>query len=149
MGGKILIQVKYSTDIHKVWLGRVGKVSDGNYVVRHCPSPITAIVYTKNFDNKCCDWRRTMQCHTTQLPSPNLPTRGLTSHICIVSDAPLVSFHKTIVAWAKMARKTGSLVATTQWVWSSQCTFNNVPILFLNTTKQQWWKQICGNVLDT
>ena len=43
MGGKILIQVKYSTDLRKVWLG---KVSDGNYVVRHCPSPITAIVYT-------------------------------------------------------------------------------------------------------
>ena len=30
MGGKILIQVKYSTDILKVWLGRVGKVSDSS-----------------------------------------------------------------------------------------------------------------------
>ena len=151
MGGKILIQVKYSTDLRKVWLG---KVSDGNYVVRHCPSPITAIVHTKNFDITI-DVIGEGQCRTTQhtithhRPYPPLTQPGLTSHICIVSNAPLVSFHKTIVVWAKLARKAGSLVATTQWVWSSQCTFNNVPILFLNTTKQQWWKQICGNVLDT
>lgn len=81
----------------------------------HCP--ITAIVYTKNFDITIAVSREG-QCRTTQLPvtDPTLPLTlpGLTSSICIVSDATLVSFHKTIVTWAKMARKAGSLVATTQ-----------------------------------
>ena len=80
MGGKILIQVKYSTDIHKVWLGRVGKVSDGNYVVRHCPSSITAIVYTKNFDitidvieeEQCRTTQHTITRHQSYPPWPNL-----------------------------------------------------------------------------
>ena len=69
IGIGVFLWVLYNTDAQG--LARQGqgegKVGDGNYVVQLCPSPITAIVYTKYFTITIAVIGEG-QCPTTQLP---------------------------------------------------------------------------------
>ena len=110
-----------TVQIREVGRGRVrGRVGSGgsvmgDCVLRHCPSPITAIVYTKYFaktmavigEGQC----RNTQSPITDPPDPTLPLTlpGQTSRICTVKTflsnriiscvlcvAPSISTHYTL-----------------------------------------------------
>ena len=62
----------------------VGKFGDGNCVVRHCPSPITAFVVKIFGINNSCDWRRTVPHHIITITNLTDPTQSNLEYICTI-----------------------------------------------------------------